>query len=551
MQQKKQQKQGKRQEWKEQMKESDRMLKGNVLLEKPQWVLMLTLAAEFLLLVVLHVLVNMFIRFCKGHLADCFSWSCLTTFYPALAPVYIFLIIMAIAVAILNVYRFRNAFRSLEAGQKGTSRFTTMEEIKEQYPAVAEIPEKNPDGSIKRIPGNGGLPVASKDGYMYLDESATNALILAITRAGKGEVFSLRMLDSYSRSEKQPSLIVLDMKFDLRKMCTKAFQDRGYEVMSINLENPMRGVGYNPLYLITRYYQEGRDSDAELLCKAFAYPHFASAGGKSDDNSDFFLSNATSALTATIMAHTVDCIREDTRENARLAALFVAKRQAYERLTEDAKKQAEASKELQALKSAEVTDAVAQVSDGIKADFAGIVTGVKPVDGSNVENGGELFTVSSIEKVCVDVSFSKSDLEKIEEGQKAVATIAGKQYEGTVTRISRAAAKNEKGASIIQGEIHIDNPDTDLYLGVDARVMVEGNKAENVVVIPVEAINIGKDGSFVYVVTDGMVQKRMVTAGISSDEYTEIKKGLEVGEQVIISVDAGIEEGMAVNPVEG
>ena len=220
-------------------------------------------------------------------------------------------------------------------------------------------------------------------------------------------------------------------------------------------------------------------------------------------------------------------------------------------MTADAKKQAEASKELQALKSAEVTDAVAQVSDGIKADFAGIVTGVKPVDGSNVENGGELFTVSSIEKVCVDVSFSKSDLEKIEEGQKAVATIAGKQYEGTVTRISRAAAKNEKGASIIQGEIHIDNPDADLYLGVDARVMVEGNKAENVVMIPVEAINIGKDGSFVYVVTDGMVQKRMVTAGISSDEYTEIKKGLEVGEQVIISVDAGIEEGMAVNPVEG
>ena len=220
-------------------------------------------------------------------------------------------------------------------------------------------------------------------------------------------------------------------------------------------------------------------------------------------------------------------------------------------MTADAKKQAEAAKELQALKSAEVTDAVAQVSDGIKADFAGIVTGVKPVDGSNVENGGELFTVSSIEKVCVDVSFSKSDLEKIEEGQKAVATIAGKQYEGTVTRISRAAAKNEKGASIIQGEIHIDNPDTDLYLGVDDRVMVEGNKAENVVMIPVEAINIGKDGSFVYVVTDGTVQKRMVTAGISSDEYTEIKKGLEVGEQVIISVDAGIEEGMAVNPVEG
>ncbi len=341
MQQKKQQKQGKRREWKDQMNEPDRMLKSNVLLEKPQWILGLTLAAEFLLLVVLHVLINTFIRFCKGHLADCFSWNCLTTFYPILTPVYILAIIIAVAVAILNLYRFRNAFRSLEAGQKGTSRFTTMEEIKEQYPAVAEIPEENPDGSIKRIPGNGGLPVASKDGSMYLDESATNALILAITRAGKGEVFSLRMLDSYSRSEKQPSLVILDMKFDLRKMCTKAFQDRGYEVMSINLENPMRGVGYNPLYLITRYYQEGRDSDAELLCKAFAYPHFASAGGKSDDNSDFFLSNATSALVATIMAHTVDCLRQDKRENAKLAMQYLTKRQAYEQLDMAGKEKAD------------------------------------------------------------------------------------------------------------------------------------------------------------------------------------------------------------------
>lgn len=36
--------------------------------------------SRVLLLVVLHVLVNTFIRFCKGHLTDCFSWSCLTTF---------------------------------------------------------------------------------------------------------------------------------------------------------------------------------------------------------------------------------------------------------------------------------------------------------------------------------------------------------------------------------------------------------------------------------------------------------------------------------------
>ena len=336
MQQKKQQKKEKQNK----LKESDRIFKSNVILEQPKWILILTITAEILLLVVLHVLINTFIRFCQGHLSDCFSWKCLYTFHSELAPVYVLALVVAVMVAGMNVYRFWNAFHSLEVGQKGKSRFTTMEEIKEQYPAVSEIPEKNEDGSIKRIPGNGGLPVASKDGFMYLDETATNTLILAITRAGKGEVFSIRMLDSYSRSEKQPSLIILDMKFDLRKMCTKAFQDRGYNVMSINLENPMHGVGYNPLYLITKYYEEGNESEAELLCKAFSYPHFSSSGGKADDNSDFFLSNATSALTATIMAHTVDCLREDRRENAGLAAWYLDKRKQYEQLCDDAKEDA-------------------------------------------------------------------------------------------------------------------------------------------------------------------------------------------------------------------
>ncbi|MBS1470542.1 MAG: hypothetical protein HP023_08155 [Lachnospiraceae bacterium] len=180
MQQKKQQKQVKQNN---KMKETDRMLKSNVILEQPKWILILTITVEFLLLVVLHVLINTFIRFCQGHLSDCFSIECLITIYPPLWPVYVLAVIFAVGVAMLNLYRFRNAFRSLEAGQKGTSRFTTMEEIEEQYPAVDEMPQINEDGSIKRILGNGGLPVASKDGKMYLDETATNSLILAITRA--------------------------------------------------------------------------------------------------------------------------------------------------------------------------------------------------------------------------------------------------------------------------------------------------------------------------------------------------------------------------------
>ena len=328
-------------DWKrdQKYKEDDRLFKANMFFSRPRNSFLVSMILGFILLFLLNFLANILARILRGYGSKSLSASCLLI-HPRYWALYLIGAVVVLIMSLVNVYRYWNAYRDMDKGQKGTSRFTTFQEIREQYQAVPEIPEKNPDGTVKRIPGNGGLPVASKDHMEYLDESATNTLIIAITRAGKGEVFSLRMLDSYTRSEKQPSLVILDMKFDLRKMCSQTFQDRGYKVMSINLEQPLRGVGYNPLYLITRYYQQGKDSDAELLCKSFAYPHFASSSGKSDDNTDFFLSNATNALTALIMAHTQDCIAQERRINAKAADEYIQKRINFENLNEEEKEDA-------------------------------------------------------------------------------------------------------------------------------------------------------------------------------------------------------------------
>lgn len=220
-------------------------------------------------------------------------------------------------------------------------------------------------------------------------------------------------------------------------------------------------------------------------------------------------------------------------------------------LTANGKKQIEATKELAALKAEQVTSAVAEVSEGLKAEFGGVVTEVKAVEGSVIEESGELLTIESNEDVCVEISLSKSDLEKVREGQKAIVTVVGKKYEGTVTRISKSATKNEKGAAVISGEIHIDNPDSDIFLGVEAKVAIEGQKSENAILVPIESVNIGKDGSFVYIVNNGIVEVRNVETGISSSEYMEIKSGLDGNEQVVLNSGTGVTEGAQVTPVEG
>ena len=220
-------------------------------------------------------------------------------------------------------------------------------------------------------------------------------------------------------------------------------------------------------------------------------------------------------------------------------------------LTDSARKQVTATKDLAALQAEKVESAVEDVKDGLKAEFGGVVTDIKAVEGGVTEENGELLTVESNEDVCVIISLNKSDLEKVKEGQKATVTVVDKEYEGTVTRISKSATKNDKGASVVEGEIHIDNPDADIFLGVDAKVTIEGNKAENVIAVPIEAVNVGKDGSFVYVVNDGVLETRTVETGISSSELVEIRSGLDGTEQVVLSIGTGLEEGAQVTAVEG
>ncbi len=74
---------------------------------------------------------------------------------------------------------------------------------------------------------------------------------------------------------------------------------------------------------------------------------------------------------------------------------------------------------------------------------------------------------------------------------------------------------------------------------------------ENAVAVPIEAVNVGRDGSFVYIVENGVMAVRNVETGISSMELVEIKSGLTGDEQIVLNNSMGLQEGAQVTPVEG
>lgn len=205
-----------------------------------------------------------------------------------------------------------------------------------------------------------------------------------------------------------------------------------------------------------------------------------------------------------------------------------------------ARAQMQTNNNLAELESQSLEELILQGQQGISAEFNGVISDKQVVEGAVVSQGMELFTLQSIDDVNVEVTLSKNVYDKVKEGQKAEITFAGNTYEGTVSRISRIAENGAAGtnqaavaAAEIQATVHVDHPDDNIFLGVDAKVKILAAEAKDVVILPTEAVNIGKDGTFCWVSQDGILTKRMITTGVTSDECAEITEGIEEGEQVI------------------
>lgn len=183
---------------------------------------------------------------------------------------------------------------------------------------------------------------------------------------------------------------------------------------------------------------------------------------------------------------------------------------------------------------------------GIKAEFDGIVTEITAAVGAGVSEGMQLLVLQSSEDLKVAFDASKYDIQKIELGQKADVVILGKTYQGQVSKIERMAVNNMSNTPMVGVEIHLQDADENIILGMDAKLTIHTDRTENALLIPVEAINADREGDFLYVAENGVAVRRPIVCGISTDTYAEVLEGVTEEDVIILSSLTGLEEGMAV-----
>lgn len=208
--------------------------------------------------------------------------------------------------------------------------------------------------------------------------------------------------------------------------------------------------------------------------------------------------------------------------------------------------QREADNQLAHLTYKGVEDEYNAAKSGVVAAFDGVVTECPVLSGETVSESMRLLTIASSENVKITLQASKHDVEKLAVGQRADVTISGHSYQGEISKIDHMASLNESTTPMVGVEVQILDSDEHIILGMDARLDIYTQKAENALLIPVEAINADREGDFLYVVEDGIVVRKAIVCGISSDTYTEVLEGITEEDQVILTSYTTLEEGMSV-----
>lgn len=168
-----------------------------------------------------------------------------------------------------------------------------------------------------------------------------------------------------------------------------------------------------------------------------------------------------------------------------------------------------------------------------------------------------MFVIEDMSKLQMTVSVSEYDIGKLQLGQTAVISadiLENETVSGVITRISPTGEEktNSSGTTerVIPTQIEVTSSNPKLIAGITATAKIEIAKAEDTLVIPIDAVVQQEDGSYmVYVVDENQkVSIRPVTVGLENDLEMQVLDGLQVEDVVIVSPDLTLQEGSDVVP---
>lgn len=182
----------------------------------------------------------------------------------------------------------------------------------------------------------------------------------------------------------------------------------------------------------------------------------------------------------------------------------------------------------------------------IRAPYDGVISVRYVKRDQYVSPGTALFRIYAADPLLCRVRVPEKDLTRLAVGQTARLTVeafADQRFEGRVQRI-RPAVDAATGTVTVTVEVRSQGR---LRPGMFASVAVATNHRRGVVVIPRDALVLDAIGDVVFVVADGVAQRREVELGVRSDDRIEVRAGLDPGDRLVVLGQDGLADGTPVS----
>ncbi len=116
-------------------------------------------------------------------------------------------------------------------------------------------------------------------------------------------------------------------------------------------------------------------------------------------------------------------------------------------------------------------------------------------------------------------------------------------------KVARFSVDVQEDTRTMHTEVDVPNPGRLLMPGMYAETTLTLEAKDNVLSVPLEAVNHEGDQATVYIVSPtGKVEDRVITVGLETSTDAEVVSGLAEGESVIVSDRSGLKPGQEVRP---
>lgn len=149
-----------------------------------------------------------------------------------------------------------------------------------------------------------------------------------------------------------------------------------------------------------------------------------------------------------------------------------------------------------------------------------------------------LMRIADLSAMTVEAQVSEADISKLTPGQPVYFTTLGNQQRRWESHLDRVEPTPvvENNVVLYNAVFDVPNPEGRLMTQMTAQVFFVNAKTEDALLIPVTALNRRGLTTTVQVLgSDGEIEHRNVTVGVSNRVQVEILDGLEEGDQVVSS----------------